>query len=113
MRRQSRIAPRPPRIAGRAKKALPFYQSPEWKALIAQRRRDPDYAAAKLRLKQGEWLVLDHVIEIRDGGARLDPGNTQWLTHSEHQKKTAQTKRTRVGLEPRGGVVKSSEGDGR
>lgn len=104
MRRAERVAPRPPRIARRAKKAAPFYQSPEWKALVAQRKRDPDHAAAKARAKPGEWLVLDHIVEIRDGGARLDPGNTQWLTHSEHQAKTALVKRRRSGLEPgRGG----------
>lgn len=112
MRRQARIASSPPRIASRAKKTLPFYQSPEWKALVAKRRRDPDHAAAKARAKPGEWLVLDHVIEIRDGGARLNPGNTQWLTHSEHQAKTAKTKRVRVGLDAGGGVVKSLGGDG-
>lgn len=92
------------------KKAMPFYQSPEWKALVAQRRMDPDHAAAKQRAKPGEWLVLDHVVEIRDGGAKLDPKNTQWLTHSEHQAKTAKAKRARVGLAPKGGVVESSEG---
>lgn len=113
MRRAERIAPAPRRIAARGKKALPFYQSAEWKMLVAQRRRDPDYALAKARAKDGEWLVLDHVVEIRDGGARLDPGNTQWLTHSEHQAKTARSKRARVGLERRGGVVKSLEGEGR
>lgn len=80
---------------------------------MAKRRRDPDYVRAKARAKPGERLMLDHVIEIRDGGARLDPGNTQWLTHSEHQAKTARTKRARVGLEHRGGVVKSLEGEGR
>lgn len=80
------------------KKAEPFYQSKEWRALVARRKRDADYAAAVARAKPGERIVLDHVIEIRDGGARLDAANTQWLTHSEHQAKTARTKRARAGV---------------
>lgn len=78
---------------------MAFYQSPEWKALKALRRRDPDYAVAKRRCQHGEWLVLDHVVEIKDGGAMLDPANTQWLTNSEHQAKTALRKRQRAGMD--------------
>lgn len=76
----------------------PFYSSPEWRALKAKRRRDPDYAAAKARAKPGEWLVLDHKVERRDGGAALDPANTEWLTQGEHNAKTARAKRARVGM---------------
>ena len=57
-----------------------------------------DWCAAKARAKPGERLVLDHIVERRDGGAGLDPANTQWLTYSEHQAKTEQSKRRRVGL---------------
>lgn len=81
-----------------AKKAAPFYQSKEWRALVARRKRDADYGAAVARAKPGERVVLDHVIEISDGGARLDPANTQWLTDSEHRVKTAKAKRARAGL---------------
>jgi 5-methylcytosine-specific restriction protein A len=80
------------------KLADPFYTSPEWRALKSARRRDPDYREAKARAKAGEWLILDHVIERRDGGAALDPANTQWLTQSEHNAKTARVKRGRVGI---------------
>lgn len=65
--------------------------------LVASRRRDPDYAAAKARAKVGERLILDHVRERKDGGADLDPANTQWLTHSEHQAKTARARAARAG----------------
>lgn len=79
------------------KLANPFYQSPEWIALRLARMKDKDYWQAKARAKPGERLILDHVVEIKDGGARLDPRNTQWLTHGEHQAKTAAAKARRGG----------------
>ena len=86
----------PARVASLPKVADPFYLSKEWAALKAARRRDEDYREAKARLKPGEWLVLDHIVERRDGGADLDPANTQWLTHSEHQAKTAKARMDRA-----------------
>ena len=32
----------------------------------------------------------DHVIELKDGGAALDPRNIMLLCHSCHQRKTAE-----------------------
>lgn len=87
----------PSRLVAPAKAAHPFYQSREWIELRERRKDDPDYAAARGRAKPGERLILDHVVEIRDGGARLDPANTQWLTFTEHQAKTEAAKRARVG----------------
>lgn len=84
------------RLAAMPKVADPFYLSREWIALREARRRDPDYAAAAGRGKPGERLVLDHVTERKDGGAALDAANTQWLTHSEHQAKTAKAKAARA-----------------
>jgi 5-methylcytosine-specific restriction protein A len=92
----SRLSRPAPRLAPPAKTADPFYLSPEWRALKARRRLDPDYYQARARLKPGEWLVLDHDREIRDGGARLDPTNTQWLTSSEHNAKTARERAKRA-----------------
>lgn len=111
-----RLSALPPRLASLAAKvrALPkvadrFYQSPEWIALRERRKRDPDYAAAKARLKPGEWLVLDHVVELKDGGSPLDPANTKWRTHSEHQAKTARARASRAagGRDGAGGGRKS------
>lgn len=95
---RARIAASGPRLRASPKRAEQFYQSPEWKALRARRRRDPDYRAAKARAQQGERVILDHIVERRDGGAPLDPANTQWLTFTEHQAKTEASKRKRVGL---------------
>ncbi len=98
MRAPARIGAAPSRVVRAQKAALPFYQSPEWVALRQSRIGDPDWVAAKKRAKPGERLILDHIIEMKDGGAPLDPRNTQWLTFSEHQVKTEKTKRKRAGL---------------
>ncbi|HEY1605609.1 MAG TPA: HNH endonuclease signature motif containing protein [Allosphingosinicella sp.] len=91
-----RVAALQPKLMAAAKSAEPFYQSKAWRALVARRRRDPDYAAAKARALPGERVILDHVRERKDGGADLDPANTAWLTFSEHQAKTAAARRARA-----------------
>jgi 5-methylcytosine-specific restriction enzyme A len=100
MARLKALAPRigaaPARLAAMPKQAERFYSSPEWRALVAARRRDPDYAAARARARPGERLILDHVVERRDGGAELDPANTEWLTFGEHQRKTAEARAKRA-----------------
>jgi 5-methylcytosine-specific restriction protein A len=103
----SRLGTLAPRIAVPAKTAEPFYQSRAWRSLVASRKRDPDYAAALLRCRPGERVILDHVIERRDGGADLDPSNTEWLTHGEHQAKTARARAARARGETEGGGQKS------
>lgn len=97
MRRQERIAPRPPRVAPRAKKVVPFYQSAEWKALVAQvikarGRKCQDCGSGSGR------IYADHVKELRDGGAPLDPMNI-WLRCAPcHGIKTEAERRKRAGL---------------
>ena len=86
-----------PRLAAAPKVAESFYTSREWRALTQARKRDWDYFAAMARRKfRGERLVLDHIVERRDGGGDLDPANTQWLTFGEHQAKTAKAKAERT-----------------
>lgn len=92
----SRVGALPGRVKMAPKVVEQFYTSPEWRALVASRKRDADYAAAKARAKPGERLILDHVVERRDGGADLDPRNTEWLTFSEHQVKTAAARARRA-----------------
>jgi hypothetical protein len=58
--------------------------------------RDADYAAALRRCRPGERVILDHISERKDGGADLDPLNTEWLTNSEHQAKTARARARRA-----------------
>ena len=91
-----RIASLPGRIKPLPKVVEPFYKSKGWLALVAQRKLDADYFIARARGKPGERMILDHIVERRDGGADLDPLNTQWLTMSEHQAKTARARRARA-----------------
>lgn len=92
----SRFVSLPPQVARPPKTADQFYNSTAWRALTERRKLDADYRAAVARGKPGERVYLDHVIEIRDGGALLDPANTQWLTHGEHQAKTGKARKARV-----------------
>lgn len=91
-----RVGSLPYRVGMAPKVADPFYLSREWRELVASRKHDADYAAAKARAKPGERLILDHKRERKDGGADLDRLNTEWLTMSEHQAKTAAARRTRA-----------------
>lgn len=91
-----RLAALPPRVAALPKQADPFYLSPEWRALVRSRIGDADWKEAKGRAKPGERLILDHKHERRDGGSDLDPANTEWLTFSEHQAKTAKARKARA-----------------
>lgn len=71
-----------------------FYQSPEWRSLVASIKR-----------KRGGWcercgstrrVIGDHIIERKDGGAELDESNIQLLCIRCHNTKTAKAKAFRV-----------------
>jgi 5-methylcytosine-specific restriction enzyme A len=93
------------KVAALPKVVEGFYQSKAWLALRRSRMRDADYAAAVARAGPGERVILDHIVERRDGGAELDPANTQWLTMAEHQAKTSRERARRAAR--RGGGSKS------
>lgn len=92
----ARVGSMPAKVRAAPKVAEGFYSSPAWRALVADRKRDPDYHLARQRARKGERLILDHKIERKDGGADLDPTNTEWLTFSEHQAKTAKARAARA-----------------
>ena len=88
-------------VVVREKKADPFYLSPEWKALmkavIQQRGRtceDQQHDPALPR--DGVRLYGDHVIEINDGGAKLDPRNVLLRCGKCHGRKTAEARAARA-----------------
>lgn len=93
-----RLAAAPPKLKPAPKEAERFYSSPGWRQLVARRRLDGDYFAALKRARDdgSKRVILDHVRERKDGGADLDPRNTQWLTFREHQIKTAKAKAARA-----------------
>jgi 5-methylcytosine-specific restriction protein A len=86
---------------GRAKLNLPtkraasFYLSPEWKQLIASIKQKRGHYCQHPQHPSGvpRWkgrMYGDHIIELKDGGATLDPRNIMLLCHSCHQRKTAE-----------------------
>ena len=82
------------------KQAKPFYLSREWKQLITvikhnrgNRCYDPDHPLDVSRT-QGR-IYGDHVVEISDGGATLDPRNIMLRCHLCHQRKTTQQRTLR------------------
>lgn len=103
----SRLPSLAPRVAAMPKVAEGFYTSRAWRELVALRKLDADYFAALRRAKDdgSKRVILDHIVERKDGGADLEPRNTQWLTMNEHQAKTARARAARAR-----GEVKSSQG---
>jgi 5-methylcytosine-specific restriction protein A len=82
------------RLAPRPKVAAPAYQSREWKALIAATIRErgrccEDPRCTTPNRAAGQRVYGDHVIELQDGGALLDPSNIQLLCAPCHGRKTA------------------------
>ena len=76
------------------KKVDPFYLSSEWRALMMQivnqrgrRCEDPNHNWAIPRV--GVRLFGDHIVEIKDGGATLDPRNIMLRCGACHGRKTA------------------------
>jgi len=85
------------------KKADPFYQSPEWKALMravikARGRRCEDPKHDPVRPRDGIRLFGDHIKELKDGGAPLDPHNVLLRCGSCHTRKTTAERAKRLGL---------------
>lgn len=102
----SRLGGLPSKVKAAPKSVEEFYSSPAWRGLVSDRKHDLDYFAAKARARKGERLILDHKVERKDGGADLDPSNTEWLTFSEHQAKTARARAARARGETWGGGPK-------
>jgi 5-methylcytosine-specific restriction protein A len=97
-----------PRIATRdtravkppPKQADAFYLSADWRALIAhllkQRGRRCEQCG-RTRDRNGAIRIFgDHVIELRDGGAPLDPRNCRLLCGSCHTRKTVAERARRL-----------------
>lgn len=89
-----RPSSRPALVTVREKKAEPFYLSPEWKALMrhlikVRGRRCEDGEHDRTKPREGVRLYGDHVIEIKDGGAKLDPANVMLRCATCHGRKTA------------------------
>ncbi|KQT59978.1 hypothetical protein ASG52_19830 [Methylobacterium sp. Leaf456] len=74
-----------------------FYQTPEWKALRTRLTRERGKRCEDCG-RTGTRIYCDHVVELRDGGAGLDPSNIHLRCGSCHVKKTADARARRLGL---------------
>ncbi|MDZ4738361.1 MAG: HNH endonuclease [Alphaproteobacteria bacterium] len=83
----TRTAPLP------AKTCDPFYLSREWRVLVAKIRRERGDACEDANCKgphyPGQRIYADHIVEISDGGAKLDPRNVLLRCSRSHGLKTA------------------------
>ena len=88
------IAPLPP------KESDPFYLSREWRALVAKIKRERGDVCEDPHCKgphtPGQRIYADHIVEIQDGGAKLDATGILLRCARSHSLKTARerTKRT-------------------
>ena len=80
-----------------AKTAEPFYASQGWRALmarlLAERGRRCEEPACG---RSGTRIFGDHIVELQDGGAPLDPANVRLLCGSCHTAKTARARAARM-----------------
>lgn len=90
----TRTAPLPP------KEVDPFYASREWRALVDKIKRERGDACEDPRCRgphhRGQRIFGDHVVEIQDGGAKLDPSNVMLRCSRSHGSKTARERATRM-----------------
>ncbi len=90
-----------PRVKAMPKVAEGFYLSADWKAYRAEHR------AKTKALHGGVWccvcgaggrLILDHVIERKDGGPDFPPfDGAKWYCTAHHNAKTARARAVRAG----------------
>ena len=89
------------RMAPGPKVAAPAYQSREWKVLIAaiireRGRRCEDPRCQTPDRGAGRRVYGDHVVELQDGGALLDPSNVMLRCAPCHGRKTASERDKRM-----------------
>ena len=87
------------------KLTLPFYRTPEWHALMSGIRRmrgnacqDPEHDPHVPRY--GHRIFGDHIVELSDGGAPLDPQNILLRCSVCHGRKTIQARARRYQARP-------------
>lgn len=101
-RLDQRTAAAPPKTAD------PFYLSAEWNAARAKALQRAGFRCEQVvegvRCPRGrktrDRLIVDHIVERRDGGADLDQNNLQCLCFSHHGMKTAVARSTRMASRP-------------
>jgi 5-methylcytosine-specific restriction enzyme A len=97
----SKLRPGRAKVVPSPKRAMPFYLSDDWRSLIATIKRtrgyrcyDPDHPTDQPR--GGGRIYGDHIIELKDGGAPLDPRNIMLRCHACHTRKTMRERTGRM-----------------
>lgn len=72
--------------------AFRVYDSPRWRALVRQVRREEPVCR---RCKVTPTADVDHILELEDGGAPYDRTNLQGMCRPCHRIKTAEAARAR------------------
>lgn len=105
MGRLSNIRPRLSGAKGRLKpmpkRADQFYLSAAWRSLVKEiKQARGNYCETCGTGGKGARIIGDHIIELKDGGAPLDPQNIKLLCSRHHGIKTAQARARRARGEP-------------
>jgi 5-methylcytosine-specific restriction protein A len=91
-----------PETTRASKPTVAFYLSPEWKAFRNQLIKERGWRCEdpKCPIPFGPWKQVygDHIIEMADGGAKLDPANVLLRCGVCHGRKTRDEKAKRAGL---------------
>lgn len=86
-----------PAVLRRPKVSDSFYSSAAWIELRDRVRRE---AQGRCQVpgckKRGRWV--DHIVEIKDGGAKLDRNNCMLMCPGHHTAKTAAVARRRASV---------------
>jgi 5-methylcytosine-specific restriction protein A len=90
----ARVDRAPARIAYPDKVADPFYRTQDWTRLARDIKRQRGSCCEACGMPHAN-LIADHVIELKDGGAPLDPLNIQIMCHACHNAKTARERSAR------------------
>jgi len=97
------------RVKPAPKRADPFYLSVEWRdlcdllkatrwpLLIAKQGHCCEDVHCQAQHRLGQRIYFDHIVELRDGGAPLDPDNVMGRCASSHVRKTAAMRSRRLG----------------
>lgn len=79
-----------------AKPTLDFYGSAAWKAIRLEVQRAAKRTCEKCG-KTDTRIYVDHIVEMKDGGAPLERSNLQALCGGCHAKKSADERAKRAG----------------